>query len=125
MSERGSYYSPVLAMEVKQAREGDSGGYHITNGYINWTTTGITNRSWPIGEIGASAPNNPFEGMNYGITGDLDDIQWVIQNDGNLDRIFRDWGNKYDMEAEDKFLAWAKSTYGYTDSRGCIGDQLY
>lgn len=124
MSERGSYYSPVLAMEVKQAREGDSGGYHITNGYINWTTKGITNRSWPIDDIGASAPYNPFAGMNNGVTNDQNDIQYVIKNEGSLDRIFRDWGNNYEMKEQDAFLNWAKMTYGYTDSEGCIGQQL-
>lgn len=118
MSEYGSNYVPVEANSAMPMEEGGSGqgGFNVTGYYVNWTAQGITNVNWATV---INMVNSPFAGMTE------DAIQEQIQNEGNFDDLFREWGNTYGPSEEMEFLNQAATVYGFTDNNGCIGDRLY
>ena len=118
MSEYGSNYVPVEANSVMPMAEGGSGqgGYNVTGYYVNWTDAGITAKDW---STVISMPNSPFAGMT------VESIAEQINNVGNFDNLFANWGNAHGPSQEMEFLNAATAYYGFTDQNGCIGDQLY
>lgn len=122
-------YVPVEANEVMPMAEGDSGGdipgFEVPGSYINWDRErGIVNDGWDrVLEI----ENNPFSYAGYTT---VEQIQEVIDSQGNLNTIFSSWG-QYIMPNElSAFIEDITAAYGvYKPSRdeydGCIGDRIY
>lgn len=121
----GTVYIPVQANEVMPMAEGGSspGGYQVEGYYINWDSNGITGISWPtmdnLENYVSCPPNNPFGDYTE------DDIRGMIEAGSNLDNIFREWKEKYNMLEEIEFISWAGTIFGLTENGGgCIGEQL-
>ncbi|OUP66402.1 hypothetical protein B5F13_04245 [Drancourtella sp. An177] len=118
----GSTYVRVEANPVMVMAEGGSneGGYNVEGYYVNWDINGITGKDWEwaINE----APNSPFVGMT-----EQQIIDIISAPNGNLDNIFRAWGDKYDATGELTFLLEASKRYGSNQngSIGCIGNRVY
>ena len=121
MSEYGSNYVDVDANAVMLlTNEGGSGngGYSVTGYYINWSTNGITGVNWTEA---IAFDNSPFAGYTP------EELQGIITDEGNLDRIFREWGNSHTDEQELGFLLQMVQRYGSNrdGGTGCIGEQMY
>ena len=116
-------YVPVEANAVATIAEGGSGGdagYSFEGYYINWNyDLGIINQSWDnAGEL----TNSPFFGYSK------EDIQNIIDNEGNLNRIFSEWASKYSHREQLIYVLEAMETYGEHNIAmglsGCVGDQI-
>lgn len=126
---QGTEYVPVDANEVMALNEGggsapDLPGFEVPGAYINWDRdVGIINRGWTkVLEI----PNNPF---THGNLTTVEQIQEIINNEGNLNQIFSEWGGWILPDELTDFIDTLTEYYGvYKPGRGqtdgCIGDRI-
>lgn len=125
----GSEYVPVEATAVNALAEGggsyeDLPGFEVPGAYINWDRdTGIISRGWTkVLEIS----NNPF---TYSGIETVEEIQQIINDEGSLNNIFREWGRWIVPNELTDFIDALTEYYGvYKPGRGqtdgCIGDRM-